>query len=457
MEKDINFVEIDWKSESEDVLYAVRETYQTVYPARLQKNYDELAENYAAEATEDFINALGQELSMLNLLLYEINTDSDSYALVIIPVEDEERFKNTLKQQKKRGIPKKQPRRKWGSNAKRIDLAKRLPCEKFSLSEGYTTNLVIKCFDDTLWLDYRQFGAERKFDSASLNIGSWPPVQSTDLGLCVRRIARNEDGTYAAIIQNNTVNEQGYLSDKNKKVLIGKDINTIKNWRCVYEGEHLDWSAMIWFENELFVSDQNSVYHIKNPDQFAASMEKVLEPDGGDVRLFPKFFILDNTLYLYLHHAIYKWEKSRSLFKRGFQFRKIYVPEAFMTEDLIPVGEHKVAFQTRPEYITKGVTEAELTVLDINTLQTEKYPCHYGNVMKWTENRICVLPKNVTGNMPIIECFDFDRGEKRCLMYGALGKDCICDIYETKCGTILSTRRSLYRAVDFWNDMCVNE
>ena len=277
MEKEITIAEIDWKSESEDVLYVVRESYQTVYPELLQKNFDELAENYAAETTEDFINALGQELSVLNLLLYNINTDSDSYALAIIPVEDEEEFKKNLKQQKQRGILKKQPRRKLGSNAKRIDLAKRLPCEKFSLPEGYTTNLVTECFDDTLWLDYMQFGTERKFDSASLNIGSWPPVQSPDLGLCVRRFAKNEDGTYAAIIQNNTVNEQGYLSDKNKKVLIGKDINTIKTWRCVYEGEHLDWSAMIWFENELFVSNRNSVYHIKNPDRFAASMEKVLE------------------------------------------------------------------------------------------------------------------------------------------------------------------------------------
>lgn len=455
MEKEFNIAEIDWKSESEDVLYAVREIYQTIYPELLQKNFDELTENYAAETTEDFINALGQELSVLNLLLYEVNSDSDSYALVIIPVEDEEEFKKTLKQQKKRGILKKQPRRKLGSNAKRIDLAKRLPCEKFSLSDGYTTSLVPECFDDILWLDYMQFGAERKFDSASLNIGFWPPAQGPDLGLRVRRFAKNEDGTYVAITQNNTVNEQGYLSDKNKKVLIGKDINDIKNWRCVYEGEHLDWSAVIWFENELFVSGKNSVYHIKNPDRFAASMEKVLELDGGHVRLFPKFFVLGNTLYLYLHHSIYKWEKIRSLFKRGFQFRKVYIPEGFMIEDIIPVGDHKVAFQTRPEYIPGGVTEAELTVLDINTLQTEKYPCHYGYVMKWTENRICVLPQNVTGKMPIIECFDFDSNEKRCLMYGALGKDCICDIYETKCGTVLSTRRTLYKAVDLWNYMKV--
>lgn len=141
------------------------------------------------------------------------------------------------------------------------------------------------------------------------------------------------------------------------------------------------------------------MYHIKNPDRFAASMEKVLELDGGHVRLFPKFFVLGNTLYLYLHHSFYKWEKIRSLFKRGYQFRKVYILEGFMTEDIIPVGDHKVAFQTRPEYITGGVTEAELTVLDINTLQIEKYPCHYGYVRKWTENRICVLPQNVTGNM----------------------------------------------------------
>lgn len=182
-----HLAEVDWKAESEDVLYAVRESYKAIYPSLLEKRLDELAENYTAEPAEDFINALGQELSTLNLLLYEIDADSDSFVLTVIPTESEDELKGFLKQQKEKGILKKQPRRQIGSAAKRIDSGKRLSCEKFSLSEGYRPNLVTECSADTLWLDYHQFGASRRFDAATLDIGTWPPKQGQDLELCLSR------------------------------------------------------------------------------------------------------------------------------------------------------------------------------------------------------------------------------------------------------------------------------
>lgn len=76
------------------------------------KNFDELLENYAAENTLDFINAMVQEISAQGHLLYEIDVDSDSYLLTIIPAEAEEELKSILKEQRKRGILRKQARRK---------------------------------------------------------------------------------------------------------------------------------------------------------------------------------------------------------------------------------------------------------------------------------------------------------------------------------------------------------
>lgn len=116
-----NLAEIDWKGESQDVLHALRESYKLSYPALSGKSLDELAENYATEPTDDFINAFGQELSTLALLLYEIDADSDSYMLAIIPIESEDEWKAFLKQHKKKGKPKKQPRSKLGTGAKRLD------------------------------------------------------------------------------------------------------------------------------------------------------------------------------------------------------------------------------------------------------------------------------------------------------------------------------------------------
>ena len=49
---------------------------------------------------------------------------------------------------------------------------------------------------------------------------------------------------------------------------------------------------------------------------------------------------------------------------------------------------------------------------------------------------------------PIIECFDFQKQEKRCLMAGAVGKAGICDIFETKVGTILRNSKQEYCKVE---------
>lgn len=82
------------------------------------------------------------------------------------------------------------------------------------------------------------------------------------------------------------------------------------------------------------------------------------------------------------------------------------------------------------------------------------YSCHYGYVRKWMDERVCVLPVNVTGKMPIIECFDFNAGEKKSLMYGALGKDSVHDIYENECGTILEgSGKNIYRTTKLWEFM----
>ena len=56
-----NAVYVDWKSESADILFALREKYSDELPCVLQSNYDELAENYAVEQPESFLDALGQD------------------------------------------------------------------------------------------------------------------------------------------------------------------------------------------------------------------------------------------------------------------------------------------------------------------------------------------------------------------------------------------------------------
>lgn len=106
------FVEVDWKSESEDILYSIRAMYSSLYTDVNDSVFEELAENYCNEQTEDFINALGQELSSKKLLLYEIDKDSDSYVLAIITIEEENSIENYLRNNKMKAKIRKQQRKK---------------------------------------------------------------------------------------------------------------------------------------------------------------------------------------------------------------------------------------------------------------------------------------------------------------------------------------------------------
>lgn len=218
-------VETDWKSESEDVLYAVREGFGTAFPELAGENFDALAENYAAEETEDFINALGQELLVYGLMLYQIASDSDSYLLTVIRAEEEDAFKKQLKVEKKKGAAKKQPRKKPGDAAKRIDLSGRIVCEKFSLPKGYSVRNTIPCMKDQLMLDFRNwsYGEKRRFDTAILDIGNWPPSQGADLGILVRDLVDCGDGKQIASVSDNAIGGDGYLIDKKNHVVWGQE------------------------------------------------------------------------------------------------------------------------------------------------------------------------------------------------------------------------------------------
>lgn len=451
----------DYNTPSPDILFALRESNKESCSFLLEQAFDDLAENYAAEEPEAFLDALGQELTCYGHALYELSTDSDSYALVVLPENKIEEFKEEVKAKDRRqkASQRKQARRKAGTPAKRIDLGKRLPCNKMSLRPGYKVNLVTDCTDGILWLDYSMTlegsaPAARRFCSAALDIKEWPPHQSEDMELLVHRIARRQDGVYVALVQSNTVNEEGYLSDKSRAVVTGTDITRISEWKCLLKEEKLEWSAMIWFGEELFAADKECVYRIRNIEDMANSREKVLEQKGGDVRWFPKFFLLKDRLYLFMHQSIYEWRKKSGLFKKGFEFKKVYTIDGFNAWDFVPVGDTKVAFQVRPKTIPRGETKSRLTLLDLETGKESHFPCHYGYVKKWTDGRICVLPLNVTSKMPIVECFDFNSEEKKCLMYGALGKDCVHNIYETRCGTVLEgSGKEIYRTTKLWDFM----
>lgn len=339
------FIEVDWKSESEDILYAIREIYGKLYNDIMEKNFDELAENYAKEKTKDFINALGQELSSKNLLLYEINKDSDSYVLIVVPVEEEDAFKSYLKNNTRNGEIKKQTERELGDVAQRIELASKIPCEKYSIPEGYMVKVTNSFIDNFLILYCKEHSP---INNAILDISSWSPQKVNELDITILKcIDCGVNGKFA-LVRNNTLDDNGKLIDKREKIVFGYDLNNISEWKCLCSDLQIEVNAMIFFNDMLFLANHDSVYMVSDLKNFKETMIKILDMKKGDIRWLPKFFICDDTLYLYMHKSIYKFERRNAILKTGWKLKKIYTINGFNVENIEVIEDNKIAFQVLP-------------------------------------------------------------------------------------------------------------
>ena len=71
---------------------------------------------------------------------------------------------------------------------------------------------------------------------------------------------------------------------------------------------------------------------------------------------------------------------------------------------------------------------------------------------------MCVVAIEATSKMPLMECFDFDTKEKRCLRYGALGSELVHNVFETEKGTVIEGNQGhLYLTQNLWEFMCVEK
>ena len=445
-------VEVDWNCSSEDILYAVRSAYKKKFPFLFEKNFDELSENYVAEKISGFINALVQEISVYGYLLYEIETDGDCYLFAVILPADEAEFKETLKTKKKAGVLRKQPRRKAGEAAKRMKLKKRISYKKFSVQEGYRQLCLTPCMNEKIWLECTGDwdDVDRRYDAAVLDLSQWEPVQSKDVGFYLTAVTQSVDGSYVAIVSDNTTDEKGKLINSRSRIIRGTDIEHMKDWMCIYDEGSRDilysFHELICFENQLFLANSGVIFRIKEIDKPQTNMERVFErKSGGGDAYFYHFFVVGNQLYMFLEKTIYRWECEQEKFEPIYTMK----PDVYTAEGFLSLGDKEVVFQTRPSrYFPDDNQGGTLTVLNLETKEEKIYNCQYGRIHKWGENRICVLQSYTKSKKPIIESFDFKKREKRCLMSGAMGKAGICNIYETKAGTILQNSQQEYCKVE---------
>ncbi|WP_373766789.1 hypothetical protein [Glaesserella sp.] len=118
---------IDWKATVGDAECALRHCFPAYESVFERATFRQLVENYSTTDADTFLPALGQELSGDDLVLYQVDSGDDGYALYLCRKDESDAFEQRMKAENIPLSALKQPHKKWGTPAKRLDWGQRLP------------------------------------------------------------------------------------------------------------------------------------------------------------------------------------------------------------------------------------------------------------------------------------------------------------------------------------------
>ena len=443
MEKIENYkiVEVDYKAESEDILYALKEAFRDEVPKLDSDDMTSLAQNYSMEQTLDVIKAFGQEISTTSHLLYTIEEDSDSYVMTIIPADEEDDFVSKMKGLKRKTKCMLQPRKKAGSPAKRNDFGKQINGTVIKWDED---KWILPSSLDRIYYSHSLTDDDKGGFSDIFYFDPQPVIIHTTPKL-IKCLAQ-KDGYYA-VCYNNPARESvsSGLKDHTSYIAVGKNLEDISKWEiiCRIERDKQNPTSnsicdCIWYGSDLFLATVNRVYTIKDAKNGGCKLITVLE-FPVDYSLTSCFFMVDDSLFVLIQGKIYKWTKG-GLFKiEGFNkciFKMESSPHG--PENVFVINDEEVAFAEPKQFSrSKEIQTRSLIILNVRTKKTRKVECFRGWLRSVEKGRVIVL---CTGHemvkdkkdLPLMVIMDLNTGERKTLPYGCLGSSEIKDVYVTR-------------------------
>lgn len=252
-------VHVDWKEEAAEVLAALRGHWAAQIPALGDGCLDEIVEHYSHESTEIFLRALGQELSCLELLLYELPTENDEYRLVVIPVEDAAAFELSARKHKTKAVVQKQSRRESGTPARRVKLAGAIPCDKIRLHTYRLTPMGNVAF--------AYEGAGQSSTNHWLDLCTWPPgqkpaprftFQGIESAMTFEQAAH--DGVFA-IVTDHADRSGSYPINRAASLHVSRSPLIPDSWEPVRFPESLDTICTLHFGGtDLLIVQANGIF-----------------------------------------------------------------------------------------------------------------------------------------------------------------------------------------------------
>jgi hypothetical protein len=263
---------IDWKEEIEDAVFSLKDKFPQYTSLFEAPDFVALIENYNAEMPEDYVPALGQELSLYDMVLYEIEEDSDRYCLYLHPKEDAEAFEKTAKAQKIKWMRHVQSRKKWGDAAKRISLAGQIPYEKYAVKGGidldYPLSLTKGKWID-IGMDERGNGLYIGAHYSFVDLRPWKPIEHsfvleyTPGSIHYYDYSETYD-LYCAVFSDMRIDENKQRHSTNR-VKIGTTPYLLETWEEVLCDEPLDALCKpFWIGEDVILCYKSKAWLIPN-------------------------------------------------------------------------------------------------------------------------------------------------------------------------------------------------
>jgi hypothetical protein len=327
---------IDWKGEMEDAIHELRELWPE-HNALTDSRFDELCENYHGEDTELQLAALGQEFTACGLFLYSMPTQNDEYLLYPVAIGNADDFESYCKSQQLKIKQLKQPRRKPGQPARRIDLGERIPHESYPLGSHswlhFTSYLCLK--EDSHFTNH---GALSHSTNTLFDLRIWPPQEvafSQDIGCYMAYSEENE--IWAAVLSDGKDTEN-YLAvsraplDAASWRKIPFPVNPEKYTsndpgRKYYNADDLDTlSHLVWAGKDLLIAHhrrvkpgsfdtRTHVWVVKNAAEGGNVVEKIFMTPPCDTEKFSEFSYSVRTgngsVYMLFAGGIYTWNGEK--------------------------------------------------------------------------------------------------------------------------------------------------
>lgn len=453
---------VDWKAGIEEALYALRERFGRKYAFLHDDKLDAVAENYAGEEVEEQMKALGQQITVYGMALYNLDRESDEYGLLLIAQEDMEAFEAYAKEHGHRHDQLKQPRKKFGSIAKKIKLSESLAHAKFKLPENSRLDFAGNFVVNTI----RHYTAQGGFSHKTCvcyNLAAWPPKKSASKDIINAAAYNPQYNMWAAIFGEDDTTTALKVSAEPFERKAWQEIAfpekpDLEKWEAdpaykYYHGDVLDTLTQpLWVGSDLLLAytrrhkpgsfaSVTHVWAVPNAARGGKECRKVMvtPPCTLERGEFPHLAHTGSATYILLSGRFYAWTNGE-LRETGIEAL------SHIDFNAVATGTHTFAY----------VSEGRLVEVDMrrscSRFRELQHMDYKTNVRRLNDEWAVLLRYGyVDSALDLAQFWRMDTDEWLRLKLGAFSKEGVKDMVQLDDGTLLvETATELCKIDDMW-------